>query len=140
MEVVELGLAEAGYFRLEQRLKRLLARRRHGGERAAVKSAFEGDDFESAVLVFCAVFPRELDGALVGLRAGIGEEDLIEAAVLDQRFRKLQARTVVEGGTRRQQQPGLRGERFRNGRRRMAERVDGPALHEVEIALAGVVR
>jgi hypothetical protein len=88
-----------------------------------VKAAFEGDDFERAVLVFGAVLSRELDGALIGLPAGIGEEDLIEAAVLDQRFRKLEAGAVVEGGARRQQQFGLCGKRFRNGRRRMAERV-----------------
>ena len=104
-----------------------------------MKAAFEGDDFERAILVLRTVFPRELDGAFVGLRAGIGEEYPIEAAVLDQRLRKLQAGAVVEGGAWRQQQFGLRGKRFSNGRRRMAERVDGPALHEVEIALARVV-
>jgi hypothetical protein len=60
IEVVELGFPEARYFRLEQRLERLLARRRHGGERAAVKAAFEGDDFERAVLVFRAVFRASL--------------------------------------------------------------------------------
>ena len=87
-----------------------------------MKAAFEGDDFERAVLVFRAVFPRELDGALIGFRAGIGEENLIEAAVLDQRFRQLEAGTVVEGGARRQQQLGLRGKRFGDDRRRMAER------------------
>ena len=65
-------------------------------------------------LCSAAVFARELDRAFVGLRAGVGKEHLVEAAVVDQRLRQLQARLVVERRARRQQPLGLRGKRVRD--------------------------
>ena len=139
IEVVELRFWKAGDLGLEQRLESLLARCRHGRERAAVEAADEGDDLMRAALVQRAEFARELDRALIGFGAGIGEEHLVEAAVGDQRLGELQAGPVEEGGARRQQQFCLRGQRVGNDRGRMAEAIDGPALHEIEIALAAVV-
>ena len=86
-----------------------------------------------------AVFARELDRALIGFRARIGEEHLVEAAAIDQRLRQLQAGPVVERRARRQQQFCLRRQRFGDDRRRMAEAIDRPALDEIEIALAAVI-
>jgi hypothetical protein len=104
-----------------------------------VKAAFEGDDFERTVLVLRAVFPRQLDRAFIGFGARIGEEYLVEAGVGDERVGKLQAGPVVESRARGQQQLGLRRERIGHDSRRMAEAVNRPALHEIEIALAAVV-
>jgi hypothetical protein len=69
----------------------------------------------------------------------IGEEHLVEAALFDEGLRQLQAGAVVEGGARRQQKPGLRRQRIGDDDRRVTEAVDGPALHEVEVTLAGIV-
>ena len=54
-------------------------------------------------------------------------------------FASCEAGAVVERRARRQQRCGLRGKRIGDGRRRMAEAIDRPALDEVEIALAAVV-
>ena len=138
-EIVEPRFAKARHLRFEQRLKRLLARRRHGRERPAMKAALEGDDLIGAILVQRAVFAREFYGAFVGFGAGIGKEHLVETRMIHERFCELQADRVVVSGARRQQQFGLRGKGFGHGRRRVAEAVHRPALDEVEIALAGVV-
>ena len=139
IEIVELRLGKSGDLGLEQRLKSLLARRRHGRERAAVEAADEGDDLVGAALVQRAEFARELDCALIGFGAGIGKEHLVEAAVGDQRVCQLQAGPVEERRARRQQQLCLRGKRVGDDGRRVAEAIDRPALHEIEIALAAVV-
>ena len=138
-EIVELCLWKARHLRFEQRLERLLARRRHGRERAAVKTALEGDDFVRAAFMQRAVFAREFYGAFVGFSAGIGEKHPVEATIVDQRFRQLQADRVVVSGAWRQQQLCLRGESVGHGRRRMAEAIHRPALDEIEIAFAGIV-
>ena len=49
-----------------------------GGERAAVEGALEGDDAPAlGMAVGEVVAPRQLDGALAGLGAGIAEEHLV---------------------------------------------------------------
>ncbi len=104
-----------------------------------MEAALEGDDLERAASMQRAIFARQLDSALIGLRAGIGEEHLVEAALRDQRFGELQAGIVVIGRARGDQELGLRGERVGQDRRRMAEAIHGPALDEIEIALAGCI-
>jgi hypothetical protein len=79
-----------------------------------VKSSLEGDDFVRAVLMQRAVFARELDGAFIRLRAGIGKEHPVKAALFDQRLRQLQAYVVVKGGAWRDQPLGLAGEGVRH--------------------------
>jgi len=69
-----------------------------------VEAAGKGDDFIGAVPAQRAVFARQLDRAFIGFGAGIGKEDLIEAAAIDQRLGELEARRVVESRARRQQQ------------------------------------
>ena len=68
-----------------------------------MEAAFEGDDLVSAGTVQSAVFAGQLDRALVGFGARIGEKHLIETALLDQSPGELEARGVVECRTRRQQ-------------------------------------
>ena len=104
-----------------------------------MKGAFERDDLVSAVAVQGAVFPGELDRALIGFCAGIGEEHLVEATIIDQGLCQLEARCVVKGGTWGQQQLCLRRERFGDFRRRVAQAIDRPTLNEIEIALAGFI-
>ena len=64
---------------------------------------------------------------------------LIEAALRDQSLRKPEARRVVEGGARRQQLLCLCGKRSGDDGRCVAEAIDRPALHEIEIAPAVLV-
>jgi len=104
-----------------------------------VKAAFEGDDLERTVLVQGAVFACELDRALIGFGAGIGEEHLIEATSVDERFRQHQARGIVIRGACGDQRLRLRRDRVRHARRRMAEAVHRPSLDEVEIAFARII-
>jgi hypothetical protein len=104
-----------------------------------VEATLERDDLVSTIAVQGAEFASELDRALIGFRARIGEEDLIEAAVIDQGLCQLEARRVVKRRTWRQQQLCLRGEGFGDFRWRVAQAIDRPALNEIEIALAGVI-
>src|SRR6202035_6110120 len=104
-----------------------------------MEAAFEGDDFVRAVLMKGSVFAGELDRALVGCRAGIGEEHLVEAAVINQSLCQLEARAVVEGRAWRQQQFCLCCERLCDDGRRVTDAVDRPTLDKIEIALAAIV-
>src|SRR5207253_8671928 len=99
----EPRLGETRNLRFKQRFESFLAGGRHGRQCPPMEAAFEGDDFERAGPVQGAVFAGELDRALIGLRARIGEEHLIEAALLDQCPGELEALYVVEGRAWRQQ-------------------------------------
>lgn len=59
--------------------------------------------------------------------------------MIDQHLCQLEARFVVESGTWGQQQFCLRRKGIGNDRGRVAKAIHGPALHEVEIAFAGIV-
>src|ERR1700692_3933905 len=104
-----------------------------------MKTAFKGDDFVRAVSMHDVVFAGEFYCALVGFGARIGKEHLVEAAVIDQSFCQFEAWAIVEGRAWRQQQLCLRGKRLCDDGRRVAEAIDRPALHEVEIALAAII-
>src|ERR1700676_4435227 len=101
-----------------------------------MEAAFDSDDFVRAVLVRGAVFAGQLYRAFVGFCAGIGEEHLVEAAVIDQSLCQLEAWAVVEGRAWRQQQFYLCCERLCDDGRRVANAVDRPTLDKIEIALA----
>src|SRR4051812_25942652 len=104
-----------------------------------MKPAFKGDDLVRAIPMPCAKLARELDRALIRFRTRIGEEHLIEATLIYQRLCQLQARRVEKGRARRKQQFRLFGQRFSDDRWGVPEAIDRPALHEIEVALAGVV-
>src|SRR5262252_1985540 len=138
-DVVQGCLGEAVHLRSEHRVPARLAACRHGGEGAAVEAVVEGDDLERAAFGLPSPLAGELDGAFVRLRPGIGEEHTLEARVPGEERGQPQGRLIVEGGARRDELARLRGESARDGRRTVAEARDGPALDEVEIALARVV-
>ena len=100
---------------------------------------FERDDLVSTVPFQGPEFACELDRAFVGFRARIGEEHLIEAAVIGQSLCELEAGAVVKSRARRQQQLCLCRQRIGDLGRGVAKAIDRPPLDEVEIALAGVV-
>src|SRR6185312_8596700 len=89
-----------------------------------------------AVAEALAPFSGELDGTLVGLRAAVAEEDVPEARGARHQRGQLRHALVVVGGAAVDQTRGLGGERLHHRRVAVAETVDGPALHEVEILTA----
>src|SRR5205085_1290012 len=106
-------------------------------ERTAVERALEGDD---AVTLGTAVdgveLARGLDRAFHRLRAGILEKHVVGKALLAQPVREL----LLLGNPKQvgdvDRLMGLRGDRVRDLRMRVAERIDGNARGEVEIARA----
>src|SRR5262245_12022415 len=86
-----------------------------------------------------APLARQLDRALVRLRTAITEEHLVEPGCLGEQGREAAHGLVVVRGAAVDQALALGGERVQNDARRVAQTVDGPALDEVEIALAVVI-
>jgi len=78
-----------------------------------------------------AVLAGELDCTLVGFGPAVSEEDLVEPAQFGELGRKRNGNVVVVSRTRRDQLARLPANRVGDGRGRMAEAVDRPALHEV---------
>jgi hypothetical protein len=111
LDVIELRFGKTRDLGLEKALEGLLARRRHGRERAAMEAADKGDDLMRPVLVERTEFAHELDRAFIGFGAGIGKELLVEATVRNQHARQFQARSVEESGARGQQLLCLRRNR-----------------------------
>jgi len=140
LEIVGLGVDEARREGLEVLVVVLLPGRGQGRDRAAVEAVHKRDD-RIAVLpvVRLAVLPRGLDGALVGLRAGVREEDLFHAGLLAEQLRELGARgrEVEVGGVLELVQLGLDGRL--PGLVLHAEDVDRDAAAEVDVFLARVV-
>ncbi len=104
-----------------------------------MEAVIHGDDLEGAGALPGAPLARQLDRTLVGLGAAVAEEDLVEARVLDEAAGQAGHLRVVVGGAAVDQPPGLERHRLRDDRGGVAEAVDGPALHEVEIGLAVLV-
>ncbi|CAM2158588.1 conserved hypothetical protein [Paraburkholderia tropica] len=138
-DVVQIGLRETRHLRCVDRVPARLAARRHRRDRAAVEAVVERDDLERAVAMLFAPLARELDRAFVGFGAAVGEEHLVEAAMLGEQARETRHRLVVEGRRRIDEQARLLVHRFDHAVVAVAEAVDRPALNEVEIALAFVV-
>ena len=72
-----------------------------------MEAAFESDDLVSTAFVQGAVFARELDRAFIGFCTGIGEEYLVEAAVLGHCLGELQRDVIVVRRARGDQPRGL---------------------------------
>jgi hypothetical protein len=104
-----------------------------------VEAVVEGDDLMGAALEAAAPLAGQLDGALVRLRPRVREEGALEIGVLGEEARQLQRRLVEEGGAGVDEGPRLRGEGVHHRGRTVPEAIDGPALDEVEIALARMV-
>src|SRR5262249_28253934 len=99
----------------------------------------EGDDLEGTLAFEGAVLAGELDCTLVGLGSAVCEEDLVEPAQFGQLGRKFNGNVIVVSRARRDQLARLMAYRLGDRRRRMAEAVDRPALHEIKIPSAVVV-
>ena len=139
LEVAEGHEIEAGRRLAEAFQVLLVAGGGDGGERAAVEGALEGDDAPPLGLaVGEVVAPRQLDGALAGFGARIAEEHLVGERGLAQPLGEtLLAGDAVEIGAV-PQLARLLGQRRDQLGMGMAQRVDGDAAGEIEIALAAV--
>ena len=82
---------------------------------------------------------RQLDGALVGLGAGVGKENLIEAAVLDDELRGLDGGLIVEVVGAVQDRVGALFEALHDRGMAVTETVDGDTADEVEVLVAVLV-
>ena len=135
LQVVELSIAEA----LGQGgeplgvVDDLLAGGGGGGQSTAVEGLQHGDDHIAlGMAVVHRVLTGQLDLTLVGLGAGVGEEDLLEAAVLADQLADLNGGliVVVVGAVHH-----VLGavQRLHDGGMVVAQAVDGDAAHEVQI-------
>ena len=137
IEIGESHLVEAFHRRAEAVEIFPVAGRRDRRQRAAVKGALKRNDAEALRRArHRLIFARHLDRAFDRLGAGILEEHGVGKAQGAQPVGELFAfRNAVEVGD----VPDflrLRGQRFDQIRMRVAERVDGNARGEVEIAIA----
>ena len=89
--------------------------------------------------VILGVLAGELDLAFVGLGAGVGEEDLIEAAVLDDQLRSLNSRLIVEVVGAVQNRVGALFEALHDRGMAVTETVDGDTADEVEVLVAVLI-
>src|ERR1700704_2374812 len=113
------------------------AGRRQCPQRAAVERAFEGDDAVAVGMALGGVVSaRDLDGALHRLRTGITEENEVRKTLFAEPRGKLVAVRALEQVRHVPQFGGLLLQRRDQMRMAMAERVDGDATGEIEIALA----
>ena len=134
---VERNLVEAVDLRTETFEIFLLAARGDGGERAAVKRAFERQDPIALGMAVDPLAPaRHLDRGLVGLGAGIGEENEIGEGRVDEAPREpLAFRVLVEVRHVPELRP-LSGQRLDQVRMGVSDGGHRDAGAEVEIALA----
>ena len=98
-----------------------------------MERALKSDDLVGAVALLGAELARELDGAFVGLRAGVREEHLVEAAALGEGLRQTDARFVEESGAGRDEHLRLPRQRFGQNSWRVPQAVHRPALHEIQV-------
>ena len=121
-----------------QRLERgplgRLAGQRERAHRAAVESAVGGDDPRATGA------PGHLEGRLVRLGSGVGEEHLpVATGQPEQPLGQPHGGLVRDEVRRVAERRHLPRHRLDDGRVRVAEHVDGDAGDQVEIALAGLV-
>ena len=137
IDVVERHLVEAVDLGPEAFQIFLLAAGGDRRQRAAVEGAFEGDGaIALGMAVHVMVAARRLDRAFQRLGARIGEEDLVGEGVLDEPLGKpALVGDLVEIGDV-PELAGLLGQRRDQMRMAVAERIDGDAAGEIEIALA----
>ena len=140
LEVVELSIAEAGGQGLEVAVHRILAGGRAGREGAAVEGVLHRDDDEAlGMAVILGVLAGELDLAFVGLSAGVGEQHLVEAAVLDDELRGLDGGLIVEVVGAVQDRVGALFEALHDRGMAVTETVDGDTADEVEVLVAVLI-
>ena len=115
-----------------------LVGRGHGAEGAAVEALLEGKKLRADVRAFAAqqagIGARQLERALPGFGAGVGEEDAVEAGALGEAQRQFRLALVIEEVRRVDERAALARNRVLDRRMVIAERVDADAAEQVEIA------
>ncbi len=115
----------------------------HGAEGAAVKALLEGEKLGADVRAFAAqeagVGARQLERALPGFGAGVGEEGAVEAGALGEAQREFRLALVIEEVRGVDQRAALAGDGLLNRGMVIAERVDADAAEQVEVAIAVLV-
>src|SRR5712692_4968851 len=139
VQVAQRHFRETGRLRLEQRIPARLPGGGHGRQGPPVEPVLHGDDLEGAAPMPGAPLPGQLDGALIGLRAAVAQEDLVEPGALGQERGQLRHGLVVVRGAAVDQASGLIVDGVEDDGGGMAEAVHGPALHEIEVLLAVAV-
>ena len=141
VQVVVRHLRDAlGQQRAVRRLVVVVAGGRDGRQRAAVEGVIRGDDLVAVHALRVEVLAGQLHGALVGLRAGVGEEDAVGKRVRTQQRGQLRLRLNVEDVGRMQHAGvGLGDDRVGDDGMVVAQRVDGDARKQVGVRLAVLV-
>ena len=134
VEIVEWHLAEAGHHRLETLFDLFLTRRGDARQSAPVKRTVRGDDLVPALVV--PEFSRELEQAFVRLRAAVAEKAPARADQPNERFRELGLRLGEIKIRDVQELSRLLEQRIGDFRIGVAQRTDGDAAAEIEVALA----
>ncbi len=139
-QIVRFGIDEPVRQRQEIVVEHVLPGRGQRGDGPAVETVFERDDGGIFLaLLILRPFPGGLDGALVRLRAGVAEEDLLHAGLFAQQLRELRARLGVVKVRDMLQRPEL----LCDGRHPLlvgyAEDIDGDASGQVDVLLAVLV-
>ena len=97
------------------------------------------DDEALGMAVILGVLAGELDLAFVGLSAGVGEQHLVEAAVLDDELRGLDGGLIVEVVGAVQDRVGALFEALHDRGMAVTETVDGDTADEVEVLVAVLI-
>src|SRR5690606_15646886 len=105
--IIQVSLGETFDLWREDAVPARLARRGHGGQRAAMEAVIEGNDLVGAIALELAPLARQLDGALVGLGPAVCEEDAVETGCPRNAFGKVHGRLVVKRRGRIDQGLGL---------------------------------
>ena len=96
LDVIGRHMDKAGGQGLEQLMKVLLSRSRQGCQGAAMEAVLERHDGVAVHAFFLGgILSRHFYGALVGLRAGVGEKYLLHAGFIAQELGKFRARLGV---------------------------------------------
>ena len=122
-------------------MERILPRGRQRGEGAAVEAVFQREDDGAHVFAVLegAVTTRGLDGAFVGLRAGVAEKHALHARALAQALRQERLRRGVVQVAGVGKLPGLRAHRRDPALIPIAQGIHGDAAAHVDIGFAGLV-
>ena len=139
-QIVRLGIDEALGQGSKIVVEDILTGRGQGGDRAAMEAVFQGDDGGIVLTLFLLrPLPGGLDGALVRLRAGIAEEDLLHAGLFAEHLRKLYAWLRIIEIRNMLERAELLGDGGHPFLVRHAEDINGNAGRQLDIFLARIV-
>ncbi|SSK86718.1 Uncharacterised protein [Klebsiella pneumoniae] len=114
-----------------------LTARRDGEQRPPVEGVLESDDaaFFTAKAVV-GIFTRQLERRLIGLSAGVTEEDPVGEGGIDKHFGQTQDRLIGVAVAGMPEFAGLVGQSLHQTRMGMPQRVHGDAAGKIDILFA----